>query len=347
MWRSAIATIAILPAFGNVAWAAEEADGGRAGRLLGRFQQLDRDGDGVLSSGELPNAPWVSRADRDGDGKVTLNEAKAAFAVGVASETGDGATLEGPGPHGPYSGLSQKHWKVEGVRREALVYAPESAAEADTPVVFAFHGHGGNMRNAARSFRIHSLWPEAIAVYMQGLPTPGMTDPEGKRPGWQKIAGDQQDRDLKFFDAVLADLKKTYRVDAKRIYATGHSNGGGFTYLLWAARGDVFAALAPSAAGGAARNAGGLKPLPVLHLAGEKDTVVPFPLQLQNMELVKKLNGCVAEGKPWASAGPLAGTIYSSPSGTPFVSVIHPGTHAYPKEAPGLIVQFFKENARQ
>ena len=94
------------------------------------------------------------------------------------------------------------------------------------------------MKGAAANFAYHELWPEAIAVYMQGLNTPGaLTDPEGKKPGWQKTVGDQNDRDLKFFDAVLATLKKDYKVDEKRIYATGHSNGGGFTYLLWAARG--------------------------------------------------------------------------------------------------------------
>ena len=48
---------------------------------------------------------------------------------------------------------------------------------------------------------------------------------------------------------MLARLKTDYKVDDKRIYSTGHSNGGGFTYLLWAARGDVFAAFAPSAGG--------------------------------------------------------------------------------------------------
>ncbi|MFY8056754.1 MAG: hypothetical protein ACOVRM_03375, partial [Planctomycetaceae bacterium] len=59
--------------------------------------------------------------------------------------------------------------------------------------------------------------------------------------GWQKSAGDQQDRDLKFFDVVLQSLRSEYRVDDRRIYATGHSNGGGFTYLLWSERSAVFA----------------------------------------------------------------------------------------------------------
>ena len=54
-------------------------------------------------------------------------------------------------------------------------------------------------------------------------------------------SGDQGDRDLKFFDEVLSTLKKEYKVDANRVYATGHSNGGAFTYLLWGERGDVFA----------------------------------------------------------------------------------------------------------
>jgi polyhydroxybutyrate depolymerase len=208
-------------------------------------------------------------------------------------------------------------------------------------VVFAFHGHGGSMASAARSFQIHKHWPEAIVVYMQGLPTPGKFDPDGKRPGWQHAAGDQGDRDLKFFDAVLASLREKRKVDDRRIYATGHSNGGGFTYLLWANRSEVFAAYAPSAAG-----AGGLKdfkPAPVMHIAGQKDTTVPFENQKRVMEAVRKLNGCTEQGKDWAKGC----TLYSSDKGAPFVSFIHPGDHKYAEEAPALIVKFFKEQARK
>ena len=133
---------------------------------------------------------------------------------------------------------TQMEWTVDGVTREALVYVPAAARTSPRPVVFAFHGHGGSMQNAARMFAYHQHWPEAIVVYMQGLPTPGrLTDPEGKKAGWQHSLGDQKDRDLHFFDAVLETLKTKYKVDEQRVYATGHSNGGGFTYLLWAARG--------------------------------------------------------------------------------------------------------------
>jgi polyhydroxybutyrate depolymerase len=226
------------------------------------------------------------------------------------------------------------------VAREALVCAPPSAKATPSPVVFAFHGHGGTMKHAAMTFAYQKHWPEAIVVYMQGLNTPGaLTDPEGKKPGWQKTVGDQNDRDLKFFDAVLATLKKNYKVDEKRVYATGHSNGGAFTYLLWAARGDVFAAIAPSGAAARPEFRQRVKPKPVLHVAGEQDPLVRFAWQKRTMDAVRQLNGC-GEGKPSGEHC----TTYPSKTGTPLVTYIYPGGHQFPKEAPPIIVKFFKEN---
>jgi polyhydroxybutyrate depolymerase len=234
---------------------------------------------------------------------------------------------------------------VDGVVREALLWAPAKAKTEPAPLVFAFHGHGGNMNNAARMYHLHTLWPEAIVIYPQGLNTPGqLTDPEGKKPGWQGAAGLQGDRDLKFFDAMLASLEAKFKVDPKRIYSTGHSNGGGFTYLLWAERGDKFAAFGPSAA--AARRAlgtqGGLKPKPMIHIAGEKDPLVKFEWQKLTMEAVRKTNQC-GEGTSWEGAAGC--TLYPSEIGAPVVTFIHPGTHTYPGEAPALIVKFFKQHA--
>ncbi len=239
---------------------------------------------------------------------------------------------------------TERQWKVDGVERIGLVYAPAAATTAKTPVLFAFHGHGGTARAVSARWDYSRLWPEAIVVYIQGLPTPGaLTDPEGKKNGWQKAAGEQGDRDLKFFDVVLASLKKQYQVDEKRIFVTGHSNGGGFTYLLWAERGDTFAAFAPAAS--VTRAAGTLKPKPALHIAGENDSLVKYVWQQRTMESLRKQNGCEAEGKPWAKSGTLTATLYPSKTGTPFVSVIYPGLHALPAEAPALIVKFFKEQA--
>jgi polyhydroxybutyrate depolymerase len=194
------------------------------------------------------------------------------------------------------------------------------------------------MGNAMKMFPIHRLWPEATCVWMQGLPTPGrLTDPEGKKAGWQGRAGDQGDRDLKFLDAVLATLRTEQKVDDRRIYATGHSNGGGFTYLLWAERGDVFAAMAPSGAAASRLSLADLKPKPVLHIAGKADKLVRFAWQAETMAALRVLNGCGS-----AEKGPGGITRYPSSKKIPVVTLIHPGGHAFPPQAVPQIVAFFK-----
>lgn len=234
---------------------------------------------------------------------------------------------------------ARREWNVDGVVREALVHVPSTAKDKPTPVVFVFHGHGGTMHNMVRAFGIHALWPEALVVYPQGLNTPGrLTDPEGKKPGWQHGAGAQGDRDLRFFDAMLESLKRDYKVDEKRIFSTGHSNGGGFTYLLWAERGEKLAAVAPCAA--ACTFLTKLKPKPVFHLAGEKDGLVKFDWQKKTIEGLLRLNQC-GPGRPWGKFC----TLYPSQIGAPVVTFIHPGGHGIHADEPAAVVRFFKEYA--
>ena len=237
--------------------------------------------------------------------------------------------------------LVRREWTVDGVKREALLHVP-AAAKTAVPVVFVFHGHGGSMRQAAWSYPVHELWPEALVVYMEGLPTPGrLTDRAGDRNGWQAGPGAQGDRDLKFFDAVLRDLRQENPVDDRRIYAMGHSNGGGFTYLLWAMRGGVFAAYGPSAAV-IGRDYPPLRPTPVIHVAGEKDPLVKFAWQQRMIGWLLRINQCDPHGQP---AGKYL-TLYSSKTGTPVMTYIHPGPHTFPPEATVQVVNFFKAHPR-
>ena len=233
-------------------------------------------------------------------------------------------------------------WTVGGVKREAIVVVPKETKDKSLPLVFVFHGHGGTMRHAALTMPIHKHWPEAVCIYPQGLNTPSMlVDPDGKKPGWQQQPGDNGDRDLKFFDVMLSWAKKEYSIDTKRIYSTGHSNGGAFTYQLWATRGDTFAALAPSA-GMNFRLQKDYKPKPVMHIMGEKDQLVSFTAQKRAVDSVKKINGCETSGKPWHDIQYC--TEYTSKSGTPVVTFVHPGDHKYPDDAPKAIARFFQEH---
>lgn len=243
-------------------------------------------------------------------------------------------------------GLEKKTWTVDGVERTALVHVPKDAekSEAGLPLVFVFHGHGGGSKHVATRFALHQAWPEAICVYPQGLPTAvPKIDPEGKLPGWQKYIGDQADRDLKLFDAMLETLKKEQKVDAKRIYSAGHSNGAFFSYTLAAARGEQLAAIAPIAGTMNLRDLPQYKPTPIFHVAGETDPIVKFAAQERSLEQARKLNGCEAEGK---KEGEFC-TRYASEKGAVVVTYIHQGGHEIPREAVPKIAEFFKGEVRK
>jgi len=241
----------------------------------------------------------------------------------------------------PAAALERMTWHVDGLERTALVHLPECSKNA--PLVFGFHGHGGKSENAARKFNLHGLWPEAVVVYMQGLPTPGrLTDPEGKKNGWQHQKGEQGDRDLAFFDAVMKTMLDQRGVDSARVYATGHSNGGGFSYLLWVTHPDLFAAIAPSAAGARALREADPTPLPIMHFAGRNDPLVKFRNQKATMKRVCRINGCGRMATEWSPH------CKSYNSGTaPLLACIHDGDHGYPGFAPGATVRFFREHHRE
>ena len=190
------------------------------------------------------------------------------------------------------------HWTVDGVEREALVFAPRvTQGVVRHPLVVAFHGHGGRMLGTSARMRIQTLWPRAIVVYPQGLNTPTPHDPAGTKSGWQGKAGELGDRDLKLFDAIVATMRQSYGVDRRRIYATGFSNGAVFSLLLWAERPRTIAAIGEVA--------GRLDPAETLTtrraflaIAGRADTVAPFAVQKQTIQLARQVNGATGAGPP-------------------------------------------------
>ncbi|MEM6780171.1 MAG: prolyl oligopeptidase family serine peptidase [Planctomycetota bacterium] len=227
---------------------------------------------------------------------------------------------------------------VQGQTRQAIIIEPSVVSESP-PIVFVFHGHGGSGRNMARK-GFDKAWPEAVFVFPNGLPTATRRDPEGKRSGWQNRAGTNQDRDLDFFDVMLRFAEDRYKVDGDRVFATGHSNGGGMTGLLWAMRRDQLAAVAISAGGSG--EPGRLQPLPVLHLAGRKDPIVPFSNQQRSIAWFRNVNQTDDESIDM----PGIGQRYSSPNGTDVVVHNHDGGHEFLPDAPKRITLFFRSLKR-
>lgn len=233
---------------------------------------------------------------------------------------------------------------VDGVERQALVYPNSKAAStAGAPLVFVFHGHGGTAQYAARRFRIHELWPEAVVVYMQGIPgVQGITDPEGTRNGWQKAPGEVGDRDIKFFDAALDRVRTKYKADPNRVYVLGHSNGGRFVNVLWNTRGDKLAALC-SAAGPGGMLIDKAVTKSVFIIAGEKDPLVPFQTQQNSIQRVRRLL------KTEEAKARVNGLERTEPgvNGSELVTYIHPGGHEVPLEALPSVIKFFQRHVRQ
>jgi len=237
--------------------------------------------------------------------------------------------------------LTSERWVVDGVERTGLVAAPPATSAASgAPLVLVFHGHGGNTRNISRTLAIHASWPEAAVIYLQGLPAPSGVagaDPEGRLPGWQRAPGALGDRDLKLVDTVVAWAKREHKIDAKRIFAAGHSNGALFTYLLWATRPDTFAAFAPAAAAFTAMIASA-KPKPALIIAGEQDALVSFATQQRNITNILRLNQCDTTGTVWNDKGQL----HASRVGADTAVYGYPGGHALPTDTATMVTKFFK-----
>jgi polyhydroxybutyrate depolymerase len=231
---------------------------------------------------------------------------------------------------------SHMTWTVDGEKREALVYGPtRKDPTGKSPVIFGFHGRGGDMQDSAETMRFESVWPEAIIVYMQGTPiTPG-------RPGnfWRYPGQPRWDSDLKYFDTALDAMRAKFPVDDRRIYVTGFSNGSGFSYALWSARASTLAAVG-IVAGRIAPGVNLTEPKPVLVVAGENDQTIKYEIQVEAMKTVKALDGVSEPGAPCGKGC----TLYASSKDAPVITYIHGGGHDYPPGTPANIVKFFKEH---
>jgi polyhydroxybutyrate depolymerase len=168
--------------------------------------------------------------------------------------------------------------KVGDLNRTYYLHVPQDLPKHKAaPLVLMFHGGGGTPAFAERESKFSELADREhfVVVYPEGM---GKSWNDGRDDKTVAAQRDNTD-DLGFVAALIDDVAKEYKIDAKRVYATGISNGAIFSHFLAANLSSRIAAIAPVAGGIAARWSERFnpdKPLSVLILQGVDDPLVPF-----------------------------------------------------------------------
>lgn len=142
------------------------------------------------------------------------------------------------------------------------------------PLILTFHGRGNTGEGTQRFAGLDEL--PAVIAYPNGVVGTG----DGDRQAWQGAPYSAPGvDDVAFTGATLDDIEANFCVDTRRTYATGKSNGGGFTEILGCRLSDRIAAIAPVA--GAYYRTGEppcepSRPVPVLAFHGTDDVTIPY-----------------------------------------------------------------------
>jgi len=168
--------------------------------------------------------------------------------------------------------------QVGELNREYLVHVPADLPVGQpVPLVFIYHGGSGVAAGMVKLAQFNPIADREkfIVVYPQGI---GKGWNDGRVTQVTQAHREKVD-DLAFFDALLTHLSSQHRVDPKRVFATGISNGGIFSHYLAANRSDKIAAIALIVGGIAEPFDKHFKPdqpVSVLIIQGSADRLVPY-----------------------------------------------------------------------
>ncbi|WP_163936442.1 immunoglobulin-like domain-containing protein [Paraferrimonas sp. SM1919] len=163
-------------------------------------------------------------------------------------------------------------FQFDGIEREYLLDVSSNySGDKAVPLLFDFHGGNGTAQQqySDSQFSQVSETENFILVTPQSI------------NGWNvtgfPLGGDAND--LGFIDALIKELSSSYNIDSNRIYATGFSLGGFFSFELACQYSDTFAAIAPVSGVMTPTMAGDCKPerpIPVLQTHGSADRQLPY-----------------------------------------------------------------------
>ena len=170
---------------------------------------------------------------------------------------------------------------VDGRIRTFLVNLPPNYDEAaDFSLVIGLHGGGGSGEQFETSSKLTEKANASrfIVVYPDGVQGNGLLKARTwNAGGCCDDAVDNNINDVKFISALIDKLISEYKIDPKKVYATGHSNGGMLSYRLACELAHKVAAIAPNATTMVVTQpCNASRPVPILHMHSILDQNVPY-----------------------------------------------------------------------
>jgi polyhydroxybutyrate depolymerase len=197
------------------------------------------------------------------------------------------------------AGDLERKLTIHDVERSYLLHIPPGLdSTRSAPLLLAFHGAGDDPAEMQLLTGFNEIADQS------GF---GVAYPVGIGQSWNaggKCCGEALTKnidDVAFVRQLLSDLETLIRVDPKRVYATGFSNGGAFADRLACEMSDMFAAVA-SVAGILSYSPCKLQqPISVMHVHGMADSILPYEgggsFEIRPVEEIMsnwaELNGCV------------------------------------------------------
>ena len=182
----------------------------------------------------------------------------------VAPETPSPAVTEDCA-RGDYS----SEFESGGQTRQYLLHVPATyEPEEPAALVLVFHGAGISAERFVDYTRFSRVADREgfLIVYPQG---------QGPKEEayWDTSPGS---RDVEFINDLIDHLQNRCHIDPNRIYASGHSNGGGMVNRLACELADRIAAVGPVSGAYSSGACSPSRPIPVFAIHGTADPIVPY-----------------------------------------------------------------------
>jgi predicted peptidase len=189
----------------------------------------------------------------------------------------------------PKTGFVDKTFKnADGTESPYVVFVPKDYdGTKEYPVILFLHGAGETKNPKAKK---EGKMPVEVGIgpaIKKRADFPFITViPRAESFGWGAETANAK-RAL----AMLDEVMKAYKIDAKRQYLTGLSMGGMGTWSIAVAMPDRFAAIVPICGRGDPTKADKIKDLPCWAFHGDADTSVPVSGSRDMIEAIKKAGG--------------------------------------------------------